>query len=463
MLSGMNKFIFRLILNYTLLLIVIFLSGLLIFGLITSIYPEERIKIYEDEIRYDDKKNEIYLNRSFGEEYSILILDNFKIRNSYGEIKYTPPFNADFINDVISNPVDNEKNIKRSLRYIETEYGNTYTAIIMEKIPYAPLELSFSTEEDFSVSYYLFDYAFIALLIILTFFSVIVAFALLMSRTVGKPLKKINQGLEKIVEGDYSARLKFKSNFEFEIVRDAFNDLVDKLEKTKRENESIAMSKRKLMLDISHDLRTPITSIKGCSQIIRNNLCDASDEIKRCVEIIDEKSEYIEYCVENMFEFSKLDMCMYKLEFKVQDFTEFVRKILIDNYVDFESKKFELDIEIPDSQVLICIDELEMKRAISNIIGNALKYNKSGTIFMVKISEKQNKIEMIIGDNGTGIPQDIRKNVFDQFVKGKNKNSGTGLGLSITKKIIELHNGSVELLTQDNPGTVYRVVLPVKR
>jgi len=292
------------------------------------------------------------------------------------------------------------------------------------------------------------------------FASLVILLIVLFSRTTFRkimtPLKEINRGLKRIMTGDYSTRMDFTGNSEFEEIRDAFNVMAGRLAAAEEENRAIAQSKKRMLLDISHDLRTPVTTIQGYAEALRNGLVENEEQKKKYLNYIFEKSKVVTNLVDRLFKYSKLETSVYDLNRKTADLAEFMRNVVISFYGELESKGFGLDIQIPERKVLFSFDSTELERALNNIIGNIIRYNPARTTLSVELNEKDDIIQLIVGDDGVGISEDISGIVFNALVRGDNArktDGGTGLGLAIAKKIIELHGGSIRLETSPGCGT----------
>lgn len=123
-----------------------------------------------------------------------------------------------------------------------------------------------------------------------------------------------------------------------------------------------------------------------------------------------EKSVSAARCIENLYKYSRLNSSIYELEKQNLDFAVFMRSFIIGFYFEFEKGSFLLDIQIPEKSIPFYFDKTELERAISNIIGNTLKYNTGGTKFSAELKENSKNITLILEDNGIGIPEEIKKN-----------------------------------------------------
>lgn len=286
-------------------------------------------------------------------------------------------------------------------------------------------------------------------------------YSIISSKFITTPLKIFLDSINKFKNLDYGTRARLKGLKELQEVENEFNEMVIKLEKIKRENRLIDESKKRLLVDISHDLKTPITSIQGFSKLLLEEKI-TSEERDRFLKIINNKAIYSAALIDDLFALSKLEDSEYKLSLIEIDFSEWLRRIVVEYYEEFQNKHFNLDLNICEYSVMLKFDEKLMKRAISNIFNNALNHNEEHTNLRIESYLKDNNVILEIGNNGKSIDKSISKAIFEPFVKSENSNSsGSGLGLAITKKIIENHGGIIKLTSSELENIVFVISMPI--
>ena len=226
--------------------------------------------------------------------------------------------------------------------------------------------------------------------------------------------------------------------------------MADKLERVEEEKQKLEESRQRMFMDISHDLKTPITTICGYAKALSEGMVKEDEKEQRYLRSIYDKSARVTELINNLFQLSKLENSELKLVYEKQDFVEFIRGIAAECYEQIEEKDMDLDLILPEKQIILSFDRKELGRAVMNIVYNAIKYNPSGTKLRIQISEDENKVLLKIADNGTGIPEGLKDSIFEPFVRGdssRKSDGGTGLGLAIAKKIVEGHGGTLTLDT----------------
>lgn len=228
--------------------------------------------------------------------------------------------------------------------------------------------------------------------------------------------------------------------------------VVEEVERRERQEEELRLKyerARNLMLsDIAHDLRTPITTIAGYSKALNDGLITSDEKRKEYLDAIENKAERMSDLITLLFDYVRLDSDNFTLKKEKLDITELLRENAALLYADVEEKGMEFEIEIPEEKYELEIDKLQFSRVIVNLINNALKHNKPGTVITLKMENKDNEMRISVSDNGTPISPMIADHIFEPFVMAdasRESNGGSGLGLSIAKKIVEMHGWSIEL------------------
>ena len=285
--------------------------------------------------------------------------------------------------------------------------------------------------------------------------ALIIIQAFLFARSIKKSISYINTAIEGYQDSEKFEVKKEKIPKEFLSIVDNFNDLLGWLNNLQKEKEKIYKDSQQIIADISHDLKTPLTVIQGYSNaLIEGRVPEGKKE--KYLETICEKSELSTQLIDSLFDCVKMDHPDYKVNLKEVDLSEYTKEILAEKYNEIEESGFDVDIDIPERKIPFSVDEKLFNRLLENLLGNSLKYNPAGTTIFVSLREEKDEIVLTVADNGVGIPTDLQENIFQPFVTSNNARSsgkGTGLGLTISKKIVELHGGSIVLCTPpSNPS-----------
>ncbi|WP_099364772.1 sensor histidine kinase [Fredinandcohnia onubensis] len=246
-----------------------------------------------------------------------------------------------------------------------------------------------------------------------------------------------------------------KGSIKYKEMSENLKRTAEKLEQKNREKTRLEESKKQMLADISHDLKTPITTIQGYSKVLYEGLVEDEEQTRKYLRYIYEKSIRVTSLIDELFMFSKLDSPDVPIQKEKKDICEFYRGVIAEHYDIFEEKDMELVIDIPDEKIMYAFDQKLLNRALSNLLQNTNKYNSENTKVFLTLTKNEEKIVIEVGDDGIGIREDIARTLFDPFVRGdksRMNDEGSGLGLAITKKIIELHNGNIRVDTTPQKG-----------
>lgn len=221
-----------------------------------------------------------------------------------------------------------------------------------------------------------------------------------------------------------------------------------KEEKKRQQNYD---KRRSLMLsDIAHDLKTPITTISGYAQALRDDVVSDEQKKKQYLDAICNKARRMNDLISLLFEYVKLDSEGFSLHRERVDVAELLRENVALFYADFERKGMEPVLDIPEEAVWWEVDRLQFSRALANLFNNELRHVGSGGELLIRLSreEELSRIRILFGDNGEQIPDEIARHIFEPFVMGdasRSTKGGSGLGLSISSKIVKMHGGRLVL------------------
>lgn len=226
-----------------------------------------------------------------------------------------------------------------------------------------------------------------------------------------------------------------------------FNKIAEMRVKARKDFEK----RRNLMLsDIAHDLRTPITTMAGYSKALSDGM--VSEEKKQeYLDAIMAKSERVNDLIQLLFDYVKLDSEGFSLNRQQADIYELVRECGAIQYSDIEDAGMELEVNIPEEDMKLSVDKIQLSRVITNLITNAIKHNEKGDRIALAVNRDEDKIQIMVADTGRKIPEEKAEHLFEPFTMGdesRNSRGGSGLGLSIAKKIVEMHGYTIRLVQQ---------------
>ncbi|WP_419393013.1 sensor histidine kinase [Cytobacillus praedii] len=244
------------------------------------------------------------------------------------------------------------------------------------------------------------------------------------------------------------------------------SDLRLRLEKAKDEREQVEEAKRDWIAGVSHDLKTPLTYIKGYSKLLLSPDYNWSkEEQHNFIQEIDDKGTHMEQLVEDLnlairFEGAQL-MPINKI---AQNIVTFVQQVLADVSNDLRAQKHQFEMYTELDALVMEIDSHLLKRALQNIYINAVIHNESPITITTTLKKDQNSLTICIQDNGIGLTKETQQNLFNRYYRGtttEQKSEGTGLGMAIVKSLIEAHEGVIEVESVIQQGTTFTIILPI--
>ena len=296
------------------------------------------------------------------------------------------------------------------------------------------------------------------LVILFTIIGVVITIIVskIMSRRILKPINNVIKTAKSISTDDLSKRIEIpKEEDELQDLTLIINEMLDRLE-TSFENQ------KKFVSDASHELRTPLAIIKGYAEIIRKRGTTDIDIFVESIDSIISETDNMRNLIQKLLFLAKGEITKINTKFTDIDANEMVHQIHSDTVVSTKTHKFHLEI---GENYKIKGDETLLQQAIRALIENAAKYSEPNTDIYIKSFIKDGFGRISIRDEGVGISDEDAKRIFDRFYRvdlSRTKaTGGTGLGLAIVKRIVEIHNGKIEVDSKMNEGTEISIVLPI--
>lgn len=288
-----------------------------------------------------------------------------------------------------------------------------------------------------------------------------------LSSTLLSPLDNLKQAADKISSGNLDFEILTSKYEELNELCTAFEAMRKRLQEMDLIQREYEEERNLLVANISHDLRTPITSIKGYAQGIIEGIADTPEKRNKYITTIYQKAEILEELAASMNEYSQYEMKRVQYDLNPRDIAAFIRNFTDECRLDLESDGIALICKIPDKEFIVMLDAVKMRRVLSNIVGNAVKYkNIDSSTLQISLENMQGGVCITVADNGMGISVDDIKRVFDSHFRGDpsrtSQAKGQGLGLSIAKQIVEAHKGKIWITSKAEEGTSVYVYLPLR-
>lgn len=282
---------------------------------------------------------------------------------------------------------------------------------------------------------------------------------LIVARSIINPLYKLKASANKIKEGNLDFQINISSKDEIGEVCIAFEEMRERLKKSIEVQLQYEENRKELISNISHDLKTPITAIKGYVEGIRDGVADTPEKMSKYINTIHTKAGDVDKLIDELFLYSKLDLNKFPFNFTKVNVYQYIDDCIEELYFQLMEKNITItQCSIYRSPLYVIADVQQLKRVFINVIENAVKYmDKIKGEITITINQDESSAIIEINDNGEGIPREALPHVFDRFYRADPARNiaagGSGLGLSIAKKIIQQHGGIISANSVEGEGT----------
>ena len=279
------------------------------------------------------------------------------------------------------------------------------------------------------------------------------------------PLSRLQKGAQNIKEGNLDFQMDIDGEDEFSELCMDFEDMRIRLKESAEEKLILDKESKELISNISHDLKTPITAVKGYCEGIMDGVADTPEKMDRYVRTIYNKTNEMDHLINELTLYSKIDTNRIPYNFSKLNVDEYFRDCAEEIRLELTTQGIEMVYaNYVDEDVMVIADSEQIRRVIHNLISNAIKYmDKSKGIIRFRVKDVGDFIQVEIEDNGKGIPSKDLPYIFDRFyrtdISRNSSKGGSGIGLSIVRKIMDDHGGQVWATSRLGIGTIMYFVL----
>ncbi|MBP2000156.1 signal transduction histidine kinase [Paenibacillus shirakamiensis] len=311
---------------------------------------------------------------------------------------------------------------------------------------------------------------FFPILFLATLFTLLVTHILLttyMSRKIIRPLQELRRAAIYVTEGHLDFQIAIHGKDELGQLGMAFEAMRSKLEESIQIQQQYENNRKELITNISHDLKTPITAIKGYIDGILEGVANSPEKNEKYMRTIATKAGDMDHLIDELFLYSKLDMQKVEFHFESVPILPFLKDWAEELHIELDKQRVELKLVMLEGEhTYVRVDRESFKRVLANIIQNSLKYmDKPNRTITLLTKQQGQQFILTISDNGPGIPAEACNHVFERFYRAeqsRNTNTGgSGLGLAIAKQIITGHGGMIYAESLMGEGLTLSIVLPI--
>lgn len=286
---------------------------------------------------------------------------------------------------------------------------------------------------------------------------VALGFTYVISKKMSDPLLEMEQATREIAKGNLDIQVNISSRDEVGSLGKAINDLA-------LETNRYRTNRKEFFANISHELRTPISYLKGYAEVLKEGLYRTEEERRQYLTIIEDETERLIRLINDLFDLSKIEEGKIDLQMDVIDLIDVLETALLKARIELEKKGLTLKRKIVGNVSFIEADAIRLEQIFTNLLGNAVRYTEKGSI-NVMVWSAENKVHVIIEDTGIGIPEEDLPLIFERFHRVEKSRSrelgGTGLGLAIVKNLVEIQQGTILASSQVGNGTKFHLSFPI--
>ncbi|WP_342555912.1 HAMP domain-containing sensor histidine kinase [Paenibacillus sp. FSL R7-0652] len=270
-----------------------------------------------------------------------------------------------------------------------------------------------------------------------------------------RPIKKLTQATKRIAAGDFNVKLNIKQTSELGTLARSFEEMMNDL-------QQLEHMRREFVANVSHEVQSPLTSISGYAQALKNvELPD--QERGRYLDIIISEAKRLSKMSDSLLKLSLLESQSHQLQLVTRDLDEQIRRVIVALQPQWSARDIRFELELQKVQVLADHDQLN--QVWTNIISNGIKFSEDKGSILVRMERDSRNVTVRISDHGIGIPLEDQKRIFERFFKADRSHSrkydGSGMGLAITKQIVSLHQGDIQVESKIDQGTTFIITLPI--
>ncbi len=285
-----------------------------------------------------------------------------------------------------------------------------------------------------------------------------VGLSFLISRSVARPLQNISHAAQRIAGGDYRQNVPANGPKEVQTLAHTFNYMAARVATTRQAQQDF-------LANVSHDLRTPLTSIQGFSQAIMDGVAADPDSAQHAAQIIHDEAGRLHRMVESLLDLARIESDRFTMRQHAVALTDLLEGIGARMAFKAQEKGLRLNVQVPPDLPRIPGDGDRLAQVFTNLLDNAIKHTPRGGAVTLSASASPQGVAISVQDTGEGIPAEDLPRIFERFYqvdksRESNRRSGAGLGLAITRQIVEAHDGTIQVASKVGEGTIFTVWLP---
>jgi signal transduction histidine kinase len=307
----------------------------------------------------------------------------------------------------------------------------------------------------------------LSLLALLLAYSVAMAaiYSVLVSASIGDSLRTLTLAARRMSAGDLSVRVPIAPEREMAELGRAFNVMVERLDLAFRRQRELEEARQGLIAAVSHDLRTPLSSLRVMVEAINDGVASDPETVQRYIKAMERETISLGRLIDDLFEMARLDAGQVKLRLQPNPISILIQEALDSLDAQASRQRIALRYEVDRAMPPVMVDRDRIQRVLYNLIQNAIRHTPADGTVIVEVFDRGPVVQVNVRDTGEGIPSDDLPYVFDRFYRGDKSRSrdntvGAGLGLSIARRLVETHGGHIWVAQPPEGGSIFSFTLP---
>lgn len=294
-----------------------------------------------------------------------------------------------------------------------------------------------------------------------------ISFGYFVSRAMTQRLFALAEAAGEVAQGDFSTRLEIRGNDEIAYLARSFNSMAADLHDIETQKQQLEQTRRDLVAWVSHDLRTPLTSMRVMLEALADGVINDEETQKRYINTTLKEIQHLSHMITDLFEMAKLDVGHIDLEIYPTPIADLISDTVGSLAVKAQQKEIIIEGSVEDGIDLVYVAPDKIQRVLKNLIDNAIKYTPPGEKVIIRASHCDDvSVRIDVHNTGVHIPPDVLPNLFDSFYRGEKSRAntdderGTGLGLAIARGFVQAHGGKIWAESSPETGTCFSFTIP---
>ena len=286
----------------------------------------------------------------------------------------------------------------------------------------------------------------------------------LLSESLRTSIQRLSVGVQRMIGGDLQTRVEVGGKSELSELAEAFNVMAARIEDAFKRQQALEQARREMLVAVSHDLRTPVASIRAIVESINDGVVTDPETVRRYLQMLEHEVGELSVLIDDLFELTQIDTGVLQLHLERASLHDLISDALESMSAQARQSGLSLQGNVEDETLTVLVDASRVHRVLFNLVQNAIRHTPADGAVSIQASDQGQEVQVDVIDTGEGIAPEEAEKVFERFYRGDKartqKAAGSGLGLSIAKAIVEAHGGRIWVKSAPGQGATFTFTLP---